>query len=210
MNEYTRKFFNLALQKKALLFGDFTTKAGRQSPYFFNIGAFADGESLNALAHHYRATLEREQAEFDMVFGPAYKGIPLAVALALAYVGKKNIPFAFNRKEAKDHGEGGVLIGAPLQGKVLIVDDVLSAGTSVAESMAMIDAHGAKAAGVVVALDRMEKGKEEMLARLEVAEKFGIPVYAIMTLAEIMAILEEEGQNDLVKRIKDYLKRHGS
>lgn len=209
MNEHTRKFFNLAVQKKALLFGDFTTKAGRQSPYFFNIGAFSDGESLSALACHYRAILEKEQAEFDMLFGPAYKGIPLAIALSLAYAGKKNMPFAFNRKETKDHGEGGVLIGAPLEGKVLIIDDVLSAGTSVAESMAIIQAHGAQVAGVIVALDRMEKGQGLALARAEISERFGVPVFSVMTLMEVVTILEEEGKTDLVKAIQDYLRRHG-
>ena len=183
-------FVRFAVDAGVLRFGEFKTKAGRLSPYFFNAGLFNDGDSLNRLAQFYAKAIRASALSIDVLFGPAYKGIPLvaATAMALAQQGT-NLPYAYNRKEAKDHGEGGMLVGAPLQGRVLIVDDVISAGTSVRESVEMIRAAGATPCGVVIALDRMERGTGSLSAVQEVERDYGIPVVAVATLEDLLAFL---------------------
>jgi orotate phosphoribosyltransferase len=183
-----------------LRFGSFVTKAGRASPYFFNAGLFDDGASFNALCGFYARAIRASGVAFDMLFGPAYKGIPLVVgtAMRLAEEGV-NVPFAFNRKEAKDHGEGGMLIGAPLRGRVLIVDDVISAGTSVREAVDILRAHGGVPAGVVVALDRMERGRGEASAIQEVRRVYGIPALAVASLEDLISYLD--GDPDLAPHL---------
>lgn len=191
MQNYRQEFLQFAIERNVLCFGEFETKAGRLSPYFFNAGLFNDGESLRRLGQFYAKAIGSAQIQFDMLFGPAYKGIPLvaAIAIALAEDGH-NVPFSFNRKENKDHGEGGNIVGAALHGRVLIVDDVISAGTSVRESVELIRAHGATPCGVVIALDRMEQGREQLSAVQEVKLKYDLPVVAIATLDDLMAYLE--------------------
>lgn len=190
--DFSRDFIALACRKGVLRFGAFVTKAGRNSPYFFNAGLFDDGASFRELCGYYARTIRASGVGFDMLFGPAYKGIPLVAgtAIRLAEDGV-DLPFAFNRKEAKDHGEGGTLIGAPLKGRVLILDDVISAGTSVRESVELIRAAGAAPAGVVIALDRMERGKGSLSAVQEVKESFGIPVIAVATLEDLIGYLAD-------------------
>ena len=190
MKNFRQEFIEFALARGVLCFGEFRTKAGRLSPYFFNAGLFNDGEALRRLGQFYAKAIVAADCAFDMLFGPAYKGIPLvsATAVALAEIGR-NLPFCFNRKEAKDHGEGGMTIGAALAGRVLIVDDVISAGTSVRESVQIIRAAGAAPCGVVIALDRMERGSGTQSAAQEVRNQFGIPVISIATLADLAAFL---------------------
>jgi orotate phosphoribosyltransferase len=190
--DFSRDFIALACRKGVLRFGAFVTKAGRNSPYFFNAGLFDDGASFRELCGYYARTIGASGVACDMLFGPAYKGIPLVAgtAIRLAEDGL-SLPFAFNRKEAKDHGEGGTLIGAPLAGRVLILDDVISAGTSVRESVDIIRAAGATPAGVVIALDRMERGKGSLSAVQEVTESFGMPVIAVATLEDLIAFLAD-------------------
>ena len=190
MNNLRQQFIAFSVSKGVLRFGEFTTKAGRQSPYFFNAGLFHDGATLAQLAQFYAQTLLDSGVEFDMLFGPAYKGIVLAGATAMMLAEQgRDVPFAFNRKEAKDHGEGGTLIGAPLKGRVLIIDDVISAGTSVRESVELIRAHGATPAAVSIALDRKERGKGELSAVQEVQRDYGMPVVAIATLDDLLGYL---------------------
>ena len=197
----SRDFIAFACQLGVLRFGEFTTKAGRLSPYFFNAGLFNDGASLGRLAGFYALAIESSQIGFDVLFGPAYKGIPLVAATAVAMAaGGRNLPFAFNRKEAKDHGEGGTLIGAPLQGRVLIVDDVISAGTSIRESVDLIRRAGAEPAGVVIALDRQERGSGHLSAVQEVEHSYGIPVIAVATLADLIDYLA--GHPDLERNLE--------
>jgi orotate phosphoribosyltransferase len=193
---YQREFLELALRKNALRFGDFTLKSGRISPYFFNAGLFDSGAALDTLGRAYAQTASDSGIAFDMLFGPAYKGIALATAAAVALAREhaRDVPVAFNRKEAKDHGEGGVLIGAPLQGRVLIVDDVISAGTAIRESLALIRAHGAAPAGVLIALDRQERGQGTRSAAQEIAAEFGTPVVAIARLDELLALADERAE----------------
>ena len=190
MSDFRQDFLAFALAREVLRFGEFVTKAGRQTPYFFNAGLFNDGDSLRRLGRFYAEALLASGIGFDQIFGPAYKGITLAAAMAIALAEKgHNLPFSFNRKEAKDHGEGGVVVGAPLAGRVVIVDDVLTAGTSVRESVDLIRAQGANPAGVLIALDRMERGQGDRSAVQEVREAYGIPVVAIATLDDLMAFL---------------------
>lgn len=196
MTTQSTKFVEFALQQNVLKFGEFKTKSGRLSPYFFNAGLFNNGASVGQLGQYYAQALLESGVQFDMLFGPAYKGIPLATttAIALAEKTNKNIPFAFNRKEAKDHGEGGVLVGAPLAGKVVIIDDVITAGTSVRESVNLIRAAGATPAAVLIALDRMERaGDHETLsassAVQEVSEQYNMPVISIANLTDIISML---------------------
>lgn len=188
--DFSRDFIALACDKGVLRFGEFVTKAGRRSPYFFNAGLFDDGASFGALCGFYARAIQSSGLAFDMLFGPAYKGIPLVAgtAMGLAEAGR-NVPFCFNRKEAKDHGEGGTLIGAPLKGRVVILDDVISAGTSVRESVDIIRAAGAEPAGVVIALDRMERGSGSQSAVQEVQARYGMPVVAVATLDDLIAYL---------------------
>ena len=209
--DFSRDFIALACRKGVLRFGAFVTKAGRNSPYFFNAGLFDDGASFRELCGYYARTIRASGVGFDMLFGPAYKGIPLVVgtAIRLAEDGV-DLPFAFNRKEAKDHGEGGTLIGAPLKGRVLILDDVISAGTSVRESVELIRAAGATPAGVVIALDRMERGKGSLSAVQEVKESFGIPVIAVATLEDLIGYLANSP--DLaanLEAVKAYREQYG-
>jgi len=189
--DFRQEFIEFALGCQVLRFGEFKTKAGRLSPYFFNAGLFNDGNSLGRLSGFYAKAAEAGPVRFDMLFGPAYKGIPLvaAIAIALARDGN-NYPFAYNRKEAKDHGEGGSIVGAPLRGRVLIVDDVISAGTSVRESVELIRAAGATPAGVLIALDRQERGQGELSAVQEVQRDYAIPVVAVAGLGDLMTYLE--------------------
>ncbi|GMU71516.1 MAG: orotate phosphoribosyltransferase [Betaproteobacteria bacterium PRO3] len=190
MEDFRQAFLAFCVARDVLRFGDFVTKAGRRTPYFFNAGRFDDGESLRRLGGFYAEALLASDMACDQLFGPAYKGIPLAsaTAIALAEMGH-NLPWSFNRKEAKDHGEGGSVVGAPLAGRVVIVDDVITAGTSVRESVDLIRNHGANPAGVLIALDRMERGTGAQSAVAEVRERFGIPVTAIATLDDVMAFL---------------------
>jgi len=193
MTDFRQDFIRFAIANKAVSFGQFKTKAGRLSPYFFNSGLFNDGDSLNRLAQFYAKAIAASGVGFDMLFGPAYKGIPLvsAVAVALAQSGR-NVPFAFNRKEAKDHGEGGNIIGAPLSGRVLIIDDVISAGTAVRESLNLIRASGAIPCGVVVSLDRMERGAGALSAIQEVQHSYNIPVISVATLDDLVDYLRTD------------------
>ncbi len=192
MSDFRQEFIQFAIERKVLCFGEFKTKAGRMSPYFFNAGLFNDGNSLGRLGQFYAKAIVAAALPFDMLFGPAYKGIPLvsAIAIALADMGY-NYPFCFNRKEVKDHGEGGVLVGAPLSGRVLIVDDVISAGTSVRESVDLIQTSGeASPSGVVIALDRMERGIGELSAVQEVQKMYGLSVTSIINLDDLVEYLQ--------------------
>ena len=193
--DFSRDFIKFACDKQVLRFGQFTTKAGRPSPYFFNAGLFNDGASLDALCDFYARAILKSGIEFDMLFGPAYKGIVLAAgtAMALSRHGR-NVPFAYNRKEAKDHGEGGTLVGAPLQGRVLIIDDVISAGTSVRESVELIRAASATPAAVLIALDRMERGQGELSAVQEVEQRFNMPVVSVATLNDLIGYLGDAAE----------------
>ncbi|WP_027008758.1 orotate phosphoribosyltransferase [Conchiformibius kuhniae] len=213
MSDFRQDFLRFALDCEVLKFGEFTTKAGRQSPYFFNAGLFNDGASALQLARFYAEAVVQSKIEFDMLFGPAYKGIVLAAATAMMLAERGiNVPFAYNRKEAKDHGEGGVLVGAPLAGRVLIIDDVISAGTSVRESVRLIENAGATPAAVAIALDRMEKGTGELSAVQEVAQQYGLPVVAIATLDDLFALLRAQQHADLANHLPAltaYRERYG-
>lgn len=190
MQHYKQQFFNLALRKGNLRFGEFTLKSGRLSPYFFNAGGFDDGASLGELAQCYAGAILDSGVGFDMLFGPAYKGIPLAAATSVALAEKDaNVAYAYNRKEAKDHGEGGVIVGAPLQGRVLIIDDVVSAGTSARESIELIRSAGAEVAGIAIALDRQERGEGEKSATQELTASHGFPCIAIANLEDLIQFL---------------------
>ena len=195
MKPYQREFIDFAISQKVLKFGEFTLKSGRVSPYFFNAGLFNTGQALAKLGRFYAAALMDANVSFDVLFGPAYKGIPLATTTAVALYDHHNCdtPYVFNRKEAKDHGEGGVLVGAELKGKALIVDDVITAGTAIREVMQIIDANSAQAGGVVIALDRQERGKGELSAIQEVERDFNIPVVSIITLEQVLQYLDEKG-----------------
>jgi orotate phosphoribosyltransferase len=216
---FKNEFIHFALDAKVLAFGEFKTKAGRLSPYFFNAGGFNDGALLKALGEFYAKALIDSGIQFDMLFGPAYKGITLASETAVALAAKgKNVPFAYNRKEAKDHGEGGTIVGAKLEGRVVIIDDVISAGTSVRESVHMIRDQGAQPCAVLIALDRMEKsGAEGALSALsavqEVEQSFGIPVIAIANLNDLFSYLSEPGAKTELAQYKDavaaYRQRYG-
>jgi orotate phosphoribosyltransferase len=210
--DFRREFVEFAIRAGVLRFGEFTTKAGRQSPYFFNAGLFSDGASLGALAGYYARAALASGIAFDLIFGPAYKGITLACATAVALAGMgHNVPFSFNRKEAKDHGEGGNIVGAPLAGRILIIDDVISAGTSVRESEALIRAAGAVPAGVLIALDRQERGQGTMSATQEVSRTYGIPVAAIATLDDVLATLRARTDlRDRVPAIEEYRRQYGA
>lgn len=212
MENYQHDFIQLAIKHQALCFGEFTLKSGRKSPYFFNAGRFQTGSALAELGRYYAAAITAAGVDFDLVFGPAYKGIPLAAttAIALADHFQRDLPYCYNRKEAKDHGEGGTLVGAPLQGKILIVDDVITAGTAVREVMAIIKAAGAAPAAVLIGLNRQERGQGDISAIQEVEQNFGIPVVSIIKLNHIIAYLEAQtDQQGMVNRIKDYRATYG-
>ena len=209
--DFRQEFLAFALARRVLRFGEFVTKAGRKTPYFFNAGLFDDGESLGRLGRFYAQALLASGMAYDQLFGPAYKGITLAAATAIALAEKgHNLPFSFNRKEAKDHGEGGTIVGAPLRGRVVIVDDVITAGTSVRESVDMIRAHAATPAGVLIALDRMERGQGERSAVDEVREAFAIPVVAIATLDDLMRFIAGRSElADYADAVVVYRKQYG-
>ncbi|MEZ5568475.1 MAG: orotate phosphoribosyltransferase [Halioglobus sp.] len=213
MQPYQTDFIHLAREHDVLRFGEFTLKSGRVSPYFFNAGAFATGRALAELGRCYASRIVESGVGFDVLLGPAYKGIPLAAATAVALADHHgmDVAFAYNRKEAKTHGEGGVLVGAPLTGRVLIIDDVITAGTAVREVIAMIAAAGAELAGVVVGLDRQERGEGALSAVQEVQRSFGAPVYGIVRMNDIIEYLETGGtdaQQDL-QRMREYRQQYG-
>jgi orotate phosphoribosyltransferase len=211
--QFRQEFIAFAIKKEVLRFGEFKTKAGRLSPYFFNAGLFNDGESLMKLGEFYAAAIKNSGIEFDMLFGPAYKGITLAASIAIAFAKEgRNIPYAYNRKEAKDHGEGGTIVGSTLKGRVLIIDDVISAGTSVRESVELIKVNGASACGVAIAIDRQEKGLGELSAVQEVIKNNKIPVCTIANLNDLLHFLENQNnmeQNLLFDRVDEYRKKYG-
>jgi orotate phosphoribosyltransferase len=211
VKEHQSRFFDLALRCQVLRFGEFTLKSGRVSPYFFNAGRFDHGAALATLGQCYAQALEDSGLEFDMLFGPAYKGIPLATTLAIALAARgRDVPVAFNRKEAKDHGEGGQLIGAPLKGRVLVVDDVVTAGTAVRESIALIRAAGAISCGVLVALDRQERGESGLSATQEITARAGIPVVSVARLEELLAYTSgQPALREHLERLQAYRARYG-
>jgi orotate phosphoribosyltransferase len=200
MSNFRQDFIRFAIQQNVLCFGEYQTKAGRLSPYFFNAGLFNDGAALRSLSQFYAQAILASEVRFDILFGPAYKGIPLVAgtAIALAEQGN-NVPYCYNRKEAKDHGEGGTTVGAKLQGRVLIIDDVISAGTSVRESIELIRSAGARPCGVVIALDRLERGQGDLSAAQEVQRNFDIPVISIATLDDLLGYLRAE--NSMVQNL---------
>jgi orotate phosphoribosyltransferase len=212
VHDYQREFLDFALRVGVLRFGEFTLKSGRKSPYFFNAGLFNTGAALARLGRYYAQTIVGSGIELDLLYGPAYKGIPLAAVTcaALADHHGRDLPYAFNRKEAKDHGEGGVIVGHPLEGRIMIIDDVISAGTSVRESVEIIRAQGAEPAGVVIALDRQERGRGERSAVQEVEQEVGIPVAAIVRLEHLIEYLAEgrDAAQDL-ERIQAYRAVYG-
>jgi orotate phosphoribosyltransferase len=209
---YQSEFIELCMQLGVLRFGSFTLKSGRESPYFFNAGLFNTGAAIAAVGRAYAAALAASDVKFDMLFGPAYKGIPLVTitAAALAERHRRNLPFAFNRKEAKDHGEGGQIVGSPLQGRVLIVDDVITAGTAIRESIDMIRTAGATPAGVLLALDRQEKASgSDFSAVQEVRDQYQVPVVAVINLADLMQHVSKLGQAGELSRMRQYRERYG-
>jgi orotate phosphoribosyltransferase len=211
MQAYQHDFIEYALSCGVLKFGNFTLKSGRSSPYFFNTGLFDSGARLARLGEFYAQALTDHGINADVLYGPAYKGIPLvsATAIALSKLTGKEIPFAFNRKEAKDHGEGGVLVGAPLTGNVLIIDDVITAGTSVRESVAIIREAGAHPCGVLISLDRQERGQGAVSAIDEVRERYALEVFSIITLSDIVTYLKAAGREQEVTAIAEYRQRYG-
>jgi len=212
MQKYQQDFIKLALKHQALGFGSFTLKSGRTSPYFFNAGKFQTGAALAELGRHYAAAIAASGLDFDLIFGPAYKGIPLAAttAVALADQHQQDYPYCFNRKEAKNHGEGGSLVGAPLAGRILIIDDVITAGTAVREVMSIIQDAGAKPAAVLIGLNRQERGQGESSAIEEVEKEYGIPVISIIKLEDIVRYLEaESNEHEKVAAIEAYRAEYG-
>ncbi len=212
MENYKQEFIKFALECDVLRFGEFTLKSGRVSPYFFNTGLFNTGYRLRKLGQFYAFALADSGIEYDILYGPAYKGIPLvcAVSIGLSEVANKDIPYVFNRKEVKDHGEGGLLVGAELKGNALIVDDVISAGTSVRESVDIIRQAGAEAAGVLISLNRQEKGRDETSAIDDVEKSYGFKVASIISLSDIIHYLETAGQDDHLSSILEYQERYGT
>ena len=212
MKAYQREFIEFALEKQVLKFGEFTLKSGRKSPYFFNAGLFNTGRDLARLGRFYAAALADSAIEFDVLFGPAYKGIPISTTTAVALADHHDIdtPYCFNRKEAKDHGEGGNLVGSALEGRIMLVDDVITAGTAIRESMEIIQANGADLAGVLVAIDRQEKGKGELSAIQEVERDFGCAVISIVSLSDLITYLEEKGDaTEHLAAVKAYREQFG-
>ncbi|BAC93044.1 orotate phosphoribosyltransferase [Vibrio vulnificus YJ016] len=212
MKAYQREFIEFALEKQVLKFGEFTLKSGRKSPYFFNAGLFNTGRDLARLGRFYAAALADSGIEFDVLFGPAYKGIPIATTTAVALADHHDIdtPYCFNRKEAKDHGEGGNLVGSALEGRIMLVDDVITAGTAIRESMEIIQANGADLAGVLVAIDRQEKGKGELSAIQEVERDFACAVISIVSLSDLITFLEEKGDTaEHLDAVKAYRAQYG-
>ena len=212
MQAYQREFIQFAIERGVLRFGEFTLKSGRTSPYFFNAGLFNSGLALARLGRFYAAALVDSGIPFDVLFGPAYKGIPLAAATAVALAEQhgQDLPWCFNRKEAKDHGEGGTLVGAPLAGRVLIVDDVITAGTAIREVMQIIQAQGAQAAGVLIALNREERGQGELSAIQEVERDFAMPVVSIVSLTQVLEYLADNAQlKQYLPAVQAYREQYG-
>ncbi len=212
LKPHQKEFIEFALQKQVLKFGEFTLKSGRISPYFFNAGLFDDGLSLAQLGRFYAQTLMDAQYDYDVLFGPAYKGIPLgaATAVSLSTLHHTNVPFAFNRKEAKDHGEGGLIVGASLQGKVMIIDDVITAGTAIRQVIDIIHSAGAEPAGVVIALDRQERGQGEKSAIQELEEEHNIPVCSIINLNQLLSYIQADSRlSEYAEAVAAYRTRYG-
>lgn len=217
MQDYQLRFIDLALSRDALRFGNFKLKSGRDSPYFFNAGLFSDGEAAAVLGECYADAILRSGVQFDMIFGPAYKGIPLATALVIALSTRhgRNVPYAFNRKEAKDHGEGGTVVGTPLRGRVLVVDDVITAGTAIRESLEIIRNAGAQPAAVALALDRQERGQGNTSAVQEIESQHGLTCVSVVTLADLIETLAhpQDGQARIsaeqLTSLRDYRQRYG-
>lgn len=208
---FQRDFIDLCIDLNVLKFGRFKLKSGRDSPYFFNAGLFNTGAAIAAVGRAYAAAIAASDVEFDMLFGPAYKGIPLVTATTAALMTEqnRNLPFAYNRKEAKDHGEGGSLVGSPLRGRVLIVDDVITAGTAIRESVTVISEAGATPAGVLLAMDREERGENVWSAVQEVEQQFGIPVIPVITLSGLMQHMQTRGQDADLAAIQAYREKYG-
>src|SRR5690606_3149952 len=212
MKAYQKEFIEFAIERGVLKFGEFTLKSGRTSPYFFNAGLFNQGADLARLGRFYAAALQDSGVEYDVLFGPAYKGIPIATAAAIALYDQhqKDVPYCFNRKEKKDHGEGGNLVGSPLQGKVMLVDDVITAGTAIRESMDIVQANGAELAGVLIALNRQEKGQGELSAIQEVERDFGAPVISIVSLNDVIEFLKDNSElSQYLDQVKSYREQYG-
>ncbi len=212
MKDYKKEFIEFALSRNVLRFGNFTLKSGRQSPYFFNAGLFNTGSDLAKLGRYYAAALADSGIDFDVVFGPAYKGIPIASAtvIQLAELHGRDVPWVCNRKEAKDHGEGGNLIGSELKGRVMLVDDVITAGTAIRESMALIEKAGAVLAGVLISLDRQEKGRGELSAIQEIERDYGTRVVSIITLSDLISYLKNSSElSEHLAAVENYRSRYG-
>lgn len=214
MENYKQKFIEMSIQIGALKFGEFELKSGRVSPYFFNMGLFSTGKALKSIGDFYASTLEESDIEFDMLFGPAYKGIPLAsvMSASLFMNHDKDVPFVYNRKEKKDHGEGGRIVGPPLSGKIVIVDDVITAGTAIKEASQIIRETGAEISGIIIAIDRQEKGAGEYSAVQEASSKLGVPVISIVNLDQILAFVKNSSSEleDHVEAIESYRKEYGA
>ncbi|MDM8564985.1 orotate phosphoribosyltransferase [Candidatus Halobeggiatoa sp. HSG11] len=210
MQTYQQDFLEFAIQQKVLRFGDFTLKSGRISPYFFNIGLFNTGSALAQLGRFYAKAICANNTDFDMLFGPAYKGIPIVTttAIALSEYHQMHVPYCFNRKEAKDHGEGGTVVGSHLSGKVLLIDDVISAGTAIREAVEIIKANGAELVGIVVALNRQERGKTKISAIREIEQNYGIKITSIVNLDDLMSFLDQYDPKILAK-VKEYRLQYG-
>lgn len=212
MKDYQKRFIDFAIQQQALRFGEYQLKSGRTSPYFFNIGDFNSGVALSELGHYYAAAIDSENLEFDLLFGPAYKGIPLAcaVAISLARDFGRDVPYCFNRKELKEHGEGGLFVGAPLQGRMLIIDDVITAGTTFREMAHLLADYPVEISGVVTALDRAERGQSEKTAIQELSDEFSLSFYNVIKLDHIVEYLAEQpNMNSELERLKNYRAEYG-
>ncbi|OQW93124.1 MAG: orotate phosphoribosyltransferase [Beggiatoa sp. IS2] len=206
-------FLTFIIAQHILRFGDFTLKSGRKSPYFFDAGLFNTGKILAQLGRYYAATINTSHIDFDLLFGPAYKGIPLVAttAIALAEHYQRDIPYSFNRKEIKDHGEGGIIVGAPLRGRVLLIDDVITAGTAIEESVRIIQTQQAELVGVIIAFDRQERGQGECSAVNEIAQRYNIPIISILRLEEVLHYLQHRTDNrDLLMAMQQYCKQYGT
>lgn len=212
LQTYQKEFFDFVIATQALRFGQFVLKSGRISPYFFNTGLFSTGERIARLGQYYAAAIVASKQPFDMLFGPAYKGIPLVVATSIALAEKhgRDVPFAFNRKEVKDHGEGGIIVGSALAGRVLILDDVISSGLSIGESIQTITSAGAEPAGVVIAMDRQEKGRTDRSAVQDVVQQHGVPVTAVANVTQLSLYLESSPEHaQTVAQMKEYRRQYG-